>query len=285
MTQTILEQLLATLPSLRDFHAPTHAVYQLLKAAARREVIERFSSVEPVAQPLGPFGSLLLPYTQMGTIDSRDLFGLDELIIFSFYWANRGRYRRVLDLGGNLGLHSILMARTGFAVTCYEPDPVHFERLQRNLALNGLESVRPVNAAISTTRGSLDFIRVLGNTTGSHIAGSKANVYGPTERFPVDVVPFGEIAAGVDFVKMDVEGHEATILTSTDEIRWREMDAIVEVGSAVNASTIFQHFDGQGVNLFAQKIAWRRVLSLEDMPTSHREGSLFITCKSEVPWD
>ncbi len=61
-------------------------------------------------------------------------------------------------------------------------------------------------------------------------------------------------------------------------------DAITEVGNETNAKYIFSHFKKIGVNLFAQKINWQIVEKLEQMPTSYRDGSLFITLKDKMPW-
>jgi len=242
---------------------------------------------DPVPRPVqfGPFGALTLPYRRMGAIDSIDLFGLDELIIFAFYWANRTRYRRAIDIGANIGLHSILMAHCGFAVRTFEPDPVHVEILRANLKLNDIAAVDVVEAAVSDRDGETEFVRVKGNTTGSHLAGAKANPYGDLDRFSVAVRNFPDAVAGADFVKVDAEGHEVVILRSLPAERWQSLDAMVEVGTAENARALFQHFQSLPVSLFAQKIGWGRVVRLDDMPTSHREGSLFITAKAEMPWD
>lgn len=280
----ILDQLFEAIPELRDFHAPTNRAYGLLRSVARREVEGMFAATEATPQAFGPFGALKFPYEKMGNIDSLDLFGIDELVIFAFYWANRNRYKNVLDLGANIGLHSIIMSRAGFNVTCFEPDPRHWDWLNRNLKLNDAKSVTPVNAAVSTEKGTMDFVRVLGNTTGSHIAGSKSNVYGGTDIFPVEVVAFSDIIKGKDFMKMDVEGHEATILVTTDAGTWKDFDAMIEVGNEQNAALIFAHFQTIKVGLYAQKASWKKVETLEEMPTSHRDGSLFISSRGKINW-
>src|SRR5574341_904869 len=82
------------------------------------------------------------------------------------------RYRRARDIGANLGLHSIVLARCGFEVKAFEPDPWHFGLLKDNLAANRAR-VEAIPAAVSTADGEAQFVRVLGNTTGSHLAGSK----------------------------------------------------------------------------------------------------------------
>jgi FkbM family methyltransferase len=233
----------------------------------------------------GPFGEIRFPYFKMGAIDTLDLFGLDELIIFAFYFANRNRYNTSADIGANLGLHSILMSKCGWLVQSFEPDPVHMNLLKRNLALNKVSTNVTLNQiAVSDKAGTLEFLRILGNTTGSHLAGAKPNPYGEIERFNVNVAPISDIIGNVDFIKMDVEGQERQIILSTSRSQWINTDMMVEVGTPENAKAIFEHLNILGVNTFSQKTGWRAVKSEADMPNSHREGSLFISLKDKMPW-
>ncbi len=281
----IFVRLFDALAELRAFHAPGGHVHALLADAVRDPVARRFGEKAPGQGRFGPFGDIVFPYHPMGSITSLELFGLDELILFSFYWANRSRYRKVLDLGANIGLHAIVLARCGFEVTCYEPDPVHFGLLGRNLAANGCEAVRTVQAAVSTRPGTTEFVRVLGNTTGSHLAGAKPSPYGKLERFPVRVEAFDALAGKFDLIKMDIEASEREILCATGPGDWSTTDAMVEVGSEENAAAIHAHFHRLGVNLFSQKTGWNRVETVDEMPFGYRDGSLFITSRTEVPWD
>ncbi len=281
--EPLLQFLFAALPALHEFHAPNSDVYVLLKAMARREMEGRFSSPEVVGQDFGPFGNLTFPFYAMGAVSSLNLFDLDELIMFSFYWKNRHRYHRVADVGANIGLHSVVLSRCGLEVRAYEPDPQHFAILERNMKLNSC-SATAFQCAVSATDGEMEFTRVLGNTTGSHLTGAKPNPYGPLERFQVKVVAFHDIVRWADLVKMDVEGHEKDVLLSTDWEDWIKTDALVEVGSETNARAIYDHFMAMGVKLFSQKRNWHQVEKEADMPFSYKEGTLFITCKNEVPW-
>ena len=277
-----LIEALAEAPSL---HRATTGHYRFMNSLCQK--VFRGSSLsdpQPTPVEFAPFGALVFPYQKMGAIDSIDLFGLDELIIFAFYWANRNRYRRTVDIGANLGLHSILMAHNGFSVTAFEPDPVHFDLLKRNLELNGATGVTPIQAAVSDHDGKLEFVRVKGNTTGSHLAGAKINPYGELDRFDVEVRACMAALEGADFAKIDAEGHEVTILSAIPPSRWARLDAMVEVGTTENAHALFAHFRDRPVGLFAQKTGWSRVAQESDIPTSHREGSLFITSKAEMPW-
>lgn len=283
-TEINFDVLFQALMESRSLHPCNGATYQIYQAAAT-ELLERCALRETSAKPFafGPFGELVLPYHAMGARDTLDLFGLDELIIFAFYWANRRRYRRALDIGANVGLHSIIMARCGFAVTSFEPDPRHFAWLEENLRLNRCTTVQPLPTAVSDQDGQMDFVRVLGNTTGSHLAGAKES-YGELERFPVRVENIARHLANVDLMKIDAEGHEPEILFAAPPETWTRCDAMLEVGSVRNAERIFAHFQKLGVNLFAQKLGWNRVQQLDQVPTSHREGSLFISHCPEMGW-
>ena len=276
--------LFSALTENHALHPVGGSTYQIMQAAAA-DLLEHCHLRETTPQPFafGPFGKLALPYHAMGARDTLDLFGLDELIIFAFYWANRSRYRRALDIGANVGLHSMILSRCGLAVTAFEPDPRHFAWLSENLQLNHCASVQPVQAAVSDRAGQMDFVRVLGNTTGSHLAGAKDS-YGELERFPVRVESFADHVATADLVKIDAEGHEPEILFAAPAGTWDRCDVMLEVGSVKNAERIFEHFQNSGVNLFAQKLGWGRVQQLSDVPTSHREGSLFISHRAEMPW-
>lgn len=279
----LLGEILRLLPAMPERHAPGSELYHLLKQVARRE-IESLFAAESAMGRLGPFGDLAFPHHPMGAVTSLDLFDLDELILFAFYWTNRQRYRRVLDIGANLGLHAILLDRCGFEVRAFEPDPVHFALLERNLRLNRCTNVRAVNAAVSSLDGTLPFVRVLGNTTGSHLAGSKAAPYGALETFDVPVEGIAPLVAWADLVKLDAEGHEAEILRAAPTQAWDHTDALVEVGSAENAAALHAHFGALGVHLFAQKNGWARVHGLDDMPTSYRDGTLFVSRRARMPW-
>lgn len=278
-----LSQLFDALARNPAEHRHSTEFYQRSKAAARPLIESLFSSTQRQEQEFGPFGRISLPYTKMGAIDSLDLFGLDELIIFAFYNANRASYRKVIDIGANLGLHSIVLSRCGFSVKAFEPDAWHYGILSANLAANGASSVQPVEAAVSTQDGEAKFVRVLGNTTGSHLAGSKDS-YGEKEIFTVKTLAVQPLFEWADLAKIDAEGHEKELLLAATAAHLQKLDFMVEIGNPANASAVFGHFRSIGVGMYAQKIGWRRAERLEDIPTSHREGSLFLSAKPAMPW-
>lgn len=281
--QGFFDDLFTILAQFPNRHAPSDPMWRLLRTAARAEVSRLFVADVPSTVGFGPFGGITLPYHRMGRIDSLDLFGMDELIIFAFYNASRARYRRVVDFGANIGLHSIVLAKAGFQVRSFEPDPVHFGLLTTNLELNSASSELH-QAAVSIEAGQREFVRVLGNTTGSHLAGAKESPYGDLERFTVATEAALPHLEWADLAKIDIEGHEADLISQLDPGVWQDTDAIVEVGTPKNAATIFAHLIAGPARMYSQKTGWRQVRQLDDMPTSHREGSLFLTGAQRMPW-
>lgn len=280
----MIDKIINALPDVSKQHARSSKLYNVLEKISAKTIEESRLKLSDGNIDLGELGNLEFPFHNMGAIDTLDLFGLDELIIFSFYWVNRLRYKRVADIGANLGLHSILMSRCGWQVNAYEPDPIHVNLLSKNLELNKITTVNIYENAVSNCSGKLEFVRVLGNTTGSHLAGAKANPYGELDRFPVDVLSIENVMSNVDFIKLDAEGQERVIILATSTEQWMNTDMILEVGSSENAKAIFDHLKELGINLYSQKINWENVNSLDDMPSSYKEGSLFISTKSEMPW-
>lgn len=284
-TREPIDEILQLLPDLRDHHAPGSRVHTFLKRVARAEVEELFSTSETVQRPFGDFGPIVFPYFSMGAVDSRNLFDIDELILFSFYLRNKSRYHRAADIGANIGLHSILLSKCGMSVRAFEPDPTHFRRLRQNIEANLCQNIESFNCAVSDHSGEMEFVRVEGNTTGSHLAGSKTGAYGKLQRFPVKVEAISGIIEWADFMKLDAEGHEMQIILATDREQWNRLDAMVEVENAENARRVFEHLDALGVKMYAQKIGWRQARATADLPTSYKEGMMFVSCKKDMPWE
>jgi len=284
----LLERFNSLLEFLAHFprdHARDSTFYRFVEGVAKyafREAKPQFEA--GLGVPFAEFGTLYLPYEKMGAIDSIDLFGLDELLMFAFYYRNRDRYARAADIGANIGLHSILLSRCGMKTEAFEPDPQHHAKLLRNLQLNGVTDCTAHMAAVSEKKGKMEFVRVLGNTTSSHLAGAKANPYGDLERLEVDVCDVREVATRVDFMKIDAEGHEGVLLNAISVEQWKDTDAFVEVGTLQNAAAILERFARSGINIFSQKTGWGRVESIAQMPSSYKEGGIFVSSKAVMPW-
>ena len=273
------------LSKLSHEHSKFSSTYQLLKSLTR-SLIDGSDLKSDLSKNVkfGEFGELIFPFYSFGNIDTLDLFGIDELIIFSFYLSNQKKYKKVLDIGGNLGLHTILMSKIGWEIKVYEPDPIHIALLKRNLELNKcLKNIKVLQNAVLDKEDELEFTRVLGNTTGSHISGKKSLPYGEIDKFKVKTVDIKSIIQDVDFIKLDAEGAELDIITSLEKTNFERTDLMIEISSYENAKGIYKHIsDMPNVNMFSQLSNWNKVNQLSEMPNTHKDGSIFISKRNKI---
>jgi FkbM family methyltransferase len=177
------------------------------------------------------------------------------------------------------------MAKSGWTVDSYEPDPIHLQILHRHFETNRvIGSVTVFDDAVSDYDGEGSFTRVVGNSTGSHLTGSKENPYGELDFFNVRVKHIGRCISGHHFAKIDAEGAEAKILNGIPVDHWNSLDVVLEVGSRANAESIFRMVRELGLSAFSQKTEWEMVRDIEGVPKSHMEGSLFISGEPRSPW-
>lgn len=270
-----------------DFHSRKSYWYLDTEKNLNKEIalVHNQGLVAPIN--LGEIGEIYFPYFSMGQVNSTRLFGLDEIIIFAYLFNNKAKYRKVLDLGANIGLHTLVMKKFGFQVISYEPDLVHLSQFEKVMKLNDLGTDGLIPKAISDKRGTMEYIRILGNTTGSHLLGSKEEVYGATEIVSVEVDDILEVLdkGKFDFVKMDVEGHEAVLLNRITAQSIATTDIMLEIGSEKNAKEIFTILTDKKIPAYAQKINWGRVEKLEDLPNHHTHGSLFLSMQGPPNWN
>ncbi len=122
----------------------------------------------------------------------------------------------VVDVGASFGIFSMAMAGavgTRGKVWAFEPTPATAEFLQATLALNEAHQVSLTRAAVSDQPGTVEFV------TSPH---SELNAVAKTgearaEALSVPSVTLDRAAADngwrdVDFVKLDVEGHELQVI-------------------------------------------------------------------------
>jgi FkbM family methyltransferase len=140
-----------------------------------------------------------------------------------------------VDIGAHLGYFTFFVsARAGSNLPIYffEPDPLLFARLDRNVRANRLDRVVGCNKAIGAIDGSATFYV---NRTDS-LSGSLTSQFAAAHEVvatEIAVERFSTVAARCDFhracVKVDVEGAEAEFLDGAGEALSRVPYLIIEV--------------------------------------------------------
>lgn len=121
----------------------------------------------------------------------------------------RGSAGVALDIGANIGNHSLFLALRFDRVIAFEPNPTTRRLLEFNLALNatGNVDVRPVG--LSNRSGSERLITHAGNLGASRIGPGTA--VEAADEVTIQLVQGDEqigSSCDVAFIKLDVEGHE-----------------------------------------------------------------------------
>jgi FkbM family methyltransferase len=118
-----------------------------------------------------------------------------------------------VDIGGNIGLFTVLAARCGATVESFEPDPFNYRRLARNVALNGFaqDQVSLHQFALGDKTGHVTLRRPLNDNYGmSSIVASHAP--DGTEVLIRRLDDILALSAKRFVVKIDVEGAELQVL-------------------------------------------------------------------------
>ncbi|HVF13358.1 MAG TPA: FkbM family methyltransferase [Acidimicrobiales bacterium] len=132
-----------------------------------------------------------------------------------------------LDVGANIGLYSLGLSALvpEGRVFAFEPSPSAFGHLQANLHVNGATNVVASNLAVSDATGTVDFHDFSFFSAGSFSSDEasllSSESYG-SESFAAATTTIDEFVADrglerVDFVKIDVEGAELSVLEGAEK--------------------------------------------------------------------
>lgn len=142
-----------------------------------------------------------------------------------------------IDVGANLGLYAMLMARSArFGdILAFEPDPRNYRQLVTNLALNGLAAdIRLFACGLSDRDGTANLLQAHARSTGMSRLGATAPAGTRREHYrqiQVPVIRFdGHFTCSGRrvMIKIDVEGHEARVIAGMRRLL-EDNDCLIQV--------------------------------------------------------
>jgi FkbM family methyltransferase len=191
---------------------------------------------------------------------------------------------QILDVGANIGLYTLLLARlTGEAgkVFAFEPEPNLFSVLCENCAANAAHNVTPFQCAAGDTNGRATFQRATFNSGDNRLGASKSGA----ESIDVEVARLDEVlpVRTVQFIKLDVQGHELAALTGMQEVlasspNVRVLFEFWPAGlGAANASPklLFQFFHERDFRIYEVEHNEARELEVPDSLVSRLGGKRY----------
>jgi FkbM family methyltransferase len=181
---------------------------------------------------------------------------LREIIARDEYGITRGGLLApgglVVDVGANIGVFSLISAlRVGSTgkVIAFEPHPRAFERLVRNVGQNDAGKVIvPINAAVSATAGTLSFDP---DAVTVHNSVDRA---GTTQVRALTLDDDGQVSQlhHIDVLKVDVEGHEMSVLQGAERTLLRTSAVVVEYQTNATREGVFDRLRHAGFSEFSE---------------------------------
>jgi FkbM family methyltransferase len=203
--------------------APKHFVYA-------PDMAERFDLYFSPLVPTNRDGKLVLDYSQPGILQTYARSGLqfemasfpeeDEAIDSYFHWYTPEPGDTVFDIGAHCGVSSYHLSQfvgPSGRVIAFEPDPVNFSLLLRNVERHKLTNVTPVQTAIAGACGHSEFNceETIGSGLMRH--SSRASV-GKVVIVETVTLEHAFMNWGpAQFCKIDIEGSELEVISAAQQ--------------------------------------------------------------------
>ena len=132
----------------------------------------------------------------------------------------------IYDIGAYEGLFTTFFARRAKHVYAFEPNPITFKMLLKNLILNRLKNVNAYEVALGNVVDSMTLIMRTSNLAtssleekiGNQIKREKGSIKAEVKVFPLDYLIKTYDLSPPDFIKIDVEGMEFNVLIGMKNI-------------------------------------------------------------------
>lgn len=148
--------------------------------------------------------------SENGFVDSHIFFcGTWEREILSFVTKYLEDKMVVLDIGANIGQHSLIFSRFSKKVIAFEPIPKLCEQFEKSIKLNCFKNIEVHNCAIGETKGIKKIF-----LEHNHMGGSSMKIeHNRIGSIEIIVQALDDLVQErVDFVKVDTEGYEPNVI-------------------------------------------------------------------------
>ena len=220
-------------------------------------------------------------------INSLGMYDYNNMNFIKWYLADGGV---LFDIGANIGSYSLVGSENmDGLVYAFEPHPVTFKYLQKNVKLNKRSNVKAINMAVGSEIGVILLTDVSGSATNHRVlSGGEGSI--KVECCRIDSF-CEENQVLPNILKIDVEGYEMDVLIGAGCVLENVDIIMVEINklghkiNAKNEALIIEYlakrefigpflvdFDGQ---VLRRASSW------------HREDSVFISTKyiKKIKWE
>ena len=183
----------------------------------------------------------------------------------------------ILDIGAGFGMYSLLFSRLypNNQIIAFEPDPVLFNLLEKNIKINKINNILPLQTLPYPEQKNIDVFR---SVDAIHKRGSTPTIFADGEEFvinnckttPIDNLR-SKILGEIALAKITFPGEEIKILQSLKEIN----PVRYLIGEAASASmedtiTLISRHS-------AKHFCWRYIDNFEKISFGRGFGNLFLS--------
>jgi FkbM family methyltransferase len=161
-------------------------------------------------------------------------FDVSEPDLFRVYNALLKPGMVVLDVGANIGLHTLYFCKrvkSKGKVFAFEPTKNTFERLVTHIKDNDVHNVEAFNCALGATIGRAEVVENPGDTSRAFVRdiGLDSTALCGVELLTLDAFVEAQKIQRIDFLKIDAEGFEGEILAGATEILARKTVRVMQI--------------------------------------------------------
>lgn len=194
--------------------------------------------------------------------------------------------KNFIDIGANIGQHSLLLSRYAKAVYSFEPIPIVFQQFSKSIRLNHIKNIHPFNLAVGEKKESKKFNFVTTHAgTSSFVERENKN----TNYITVHTDTLQNIIPSVklDVMKIDVEGYEAVVVLGNKEKILHDRPTIfievnptwIEKQGEYKTEELLDFFHQNEFEIYSRNE--KRILNREDFDLKTQDN-LIISPKSTI---
>ncbi|WP_185207166.1 FkbM family methyltransferase [Chryseobacterium sp. C3] len=143
--------------------------------------------------------------------------GIYEKDIIDDMYNELDKGKIMLDIGSNIGQHSLILSSYCKEIYAFEPIPKVYQQFNRSIAKNNIKNIKTFNLGISNRKETKEF-NFIEDHAGASSFIDRANEH--TNKITVKTDTLENIIGEIhfDLMKIDVEGYEAVVILGNKEI-------------------------------------------------------------------